>query len=303
MGKLEIVSVGADPEWFVKEGKVFRSAHDLVPGTKAEPAPLRIKGGAVQADGVAIEANIPPSYTREEFASNIQAVVNEIRTIVPEKFEFSFDPVADFDKAYFKTIPAHALELGCDPDYSGANQGNINPRPKPAGDMEFARSGGGHIHVGFNKVDNPKSRSHIWDCSQVACALDQYIGAHSVLWDQDKRRAKLYGAGAAFRPKKYGMELRSPSNAWLKHPALWPWLFDVVQHVNKTLYDGNYRSYIWQDVRYAGQVQLKSGGPIKGYQNTFHYPYRKCSLEELCGELAARMNNGPVFPAEAFKNG
>ncbi len=58
---------GCDPEVFLMVGDKYVSAHGLFPGTKAEP--FKVEKGAVQVDGLALEFNIDPAKTPEEFAA------------------------------------------------------------------------------------------------------------------------------------------------------------------------------------------------------------------------------------------
>ena len=75
------ITIGADPEIFVtnKDGR-FRSAHGLVPGTKTEP--FRVNNGAVQVDGMALEFNIDPVETEDDFVTNITSVMQQMQEMV-----------------------------------------------------------------------------------------------------------------------------------------------------------------------------------------------------------------------------
>ncbi|OYV41139.1 MAG: hypothetical protein B7Z80_02685 [Rhodospirillales bacterium 20-64-7] len=59
--------------------------------------------------------------------------------------------------------------------------------------------------------------------------MDYFLGIHSLLWDKDGTRRKLYGKAGAFRPKPYGMEYRVLSNRWLDSPDLTRWVYNTVQ--------------------------------------------------------------------------
>jgi len=230
------VLIGCDPEYFLWDTKtsVFVSAHDKVPGTKDEPYKLA-NGGHVQADGTAVEFNIPPSRTPKQFKDHILSALNDIKKeffAKDDNLKFSFSPVADFKPDYFDRLPASAKELGCDPDFSAYNGGK--PNPKPNGTRQY-RTGSGHIHVGFLKredfipqgVEPSSIQEHVDDCSALAIAMDYNLMSFRSLWDKDDRRATMYGNPGCFRPKPYGMEYRTLSNAWLNHPDLWPWLFQA----------------------------------------------------------------------------
>ncbi|CAN5950618.1 unnamed protein product [Sphagnum jensenii] len=126
------ILLGADPELFMKNPNdgSFVSAHGLVPGTKHKP--FKVPFGAVQIDGTALEFNIDPAGTVDEFVHNIQTVKQTISSYVPG-YNVVAEPVALYDKEYFDwEVPGTAKELGCDPDYNAWTL-DINPRPDPAG--------------------------------------------------------------------------------------------------------------------------------------------------------------------------
>lgn len=213
------ILVGADPELFIKvgEGK-YRSAHGVIPGTKKEPH--KVRAGAVQVDGLALEFNIDPAKDENEFVGNISTVLSELRNMVPEEYEFDFVPTANFHPAHLKKQPEEAMELGCEPDY---NAYTMEENPRPDGTVNF-RTAAGHIHIGFTEGADPSSEEHMMRCATLVKQLDVYLGVPSLFWDADRKRRSLYGKAGAFRPKSYGVEYRTLSNAWLKRE-------DLVQYV------------------------------------------------------------------------
>lgn len=231
--------VGGDPEIFLKDTNTGKhvSAHNLVPGTKKEPH--KVSKGAIQHDGVALEINIEPASTREEFAENISVVLDEAKKILPKHIEFDFSPVVTFDKDYFSKLPAAVKELGCDPDYSGIT-GERNRQPNRNSLGPSVCTGAGHLTLGW-KDDGGSAfdEDHFWDCQQMSLRLNSYFQDTRMLWDLDDKRRYLYGHSAAFRPKTFGVEYRSLSNAWLAHKELWPWLFDSCKFVFDHAVSGN----------------------------------------------------------------
>lgn len=216
------VLIGADPEVFVKKNGVFVSAHGLVPGGKAAPAPVPF--GAVQVDGMALEFNIDPAPDGAVFRRNISEVFKTLKQMVPEH-EVVIEPVAVFGDAEFMAAPPESKVLGCDPDYN-AWTGDKNPRPDHATTM---RTASGHIHVGWAQDKDPFSPLHFADCCSVAKQLDYTLGLYSLSWDTENRRRQMYGQAGAFRPKPYGVEYRVLSNAWLRRPELIDWVYAVTK--------------------------------------------------------------------------
>ena len=228
------VLVGADPEVFVrnKEGR-FRSAHGLIPGTKKEP--YKVQDGAIQVDGMALEFNIDPADTKEKFIHNIGSVLGQLANAVPD-YELAIVPTARFHWRHMRAQPEEALELGCEPDYDAYTE-KQNPRPNNRATM---RTAAGHVHIGFiptNDAD-PLSAEHMQRCITLVKHLDVFLGMPSLIWDKDVLRRKMYGKAGAFRPKSYGVEYRTLSNAWLKNPELVGFVFDAVQRTVDFLRSG-----------------------------------------------------------------
>lgn len=208
--------IGADPEFFLldKETGKHVSAHGMIKGDKANPQ--KVEGGAVQVDGMALEFNIDPVNTAEEFVSSIQLVLGQLREMIDERYEFSFVPVAHFGKEYIDAQPKKAKELGCDPDY---NAYTGEPNPVPNGDLGF-RTASGHIHIGWTEGMSVTDPGHFEAARMLTKQFDYSLAVGALLWDRDRTRAEMYGKPGAFRPKPYGMEYRVLSNAWVNDPEL-----------------------------------------------------------------------------------
>lgn len=205
--------IGTDPEMFLKVGKEFVPACGLFPGTKDEP--FELEKGAVQVDGLALEFNIHPAETVEEFDRNITTVLTQIDEMIKKvnpEMRRVFIPFARFDSEVFEDLEDNQKILGCDPDYNG-HTGLINPRPEIQ-DEPF-RTAAGHIHIGWTEGEDVADPSHFEDCRYVS----ERIG-RSYAFGPDSgsefERLKYYGANYAFRPKPYGVEIRFPSNIWLE---------------------------------------------------------------------------------------
>lgn len=208
------IMIGADPELFVKQGGKHVSGYGLIQGDKANP--FKVEGGAVQVDGMALEFNIDPTDTEDGFVTNIRTVIRQLQGMVPD-YELAADPVAQFTRAYLKTQPEDALELGCDPDFDAWEGGAANPRPD--GNVSF-RTGGGHVHVGWTKDMDIEDPGHREAAMMLAKELDVYLGLPSLFWDREDKRRSMYGKAGAYRVKHYGMEYRSLSNAWVRNEDL-----------------------------------------------------------------------------------
>lgn len=212
------ILIGCDPEVFVKVGGIFQSAHGLIRGDKKNPQ--KIRSGAVQVDGMALEFNIDPAKDEDEFVFLVNDVFHQLKLMVPE-YEVVAVPVAHFDESYMKTQPKEALELGCDPDYNAWNGvANI----KPDGDRPM-RTASGHIHIGWTEGKSSNDGAHIEQCKMAGKQMDFYLGLGSLFYDGDKQRREMYGKGGCIRYKPYGVEYRTLSNRWLSSEKLMRWVY------------------------------------------------------------------------------
>lgn len=225
------ILVGADPELFVKQNGKHVSGYGLIPGDKIEPH--KVDKGAVQVDGMALEFNIDPAADEQEFITNLDTVMGILAKMVPEH-EVVADPVAHFTKEYMATQPFKALELGCEPDYNAwTGQENV----KPDGDKPF-RTGAGHVHVGVIEGADPTNPDFFKVCCDANREMDVFLGLPSLFYDADAERRELYGKAGAFRPKSYGFEYRTLSNAWLRNEGLMRWVYKATQNCMKGFLDG-----------------------------------------------------------------
>ena len=218
--------IGTDPELFVsKDGKLV-SGHDLIKGDKADP--FKVKYGAVQVDGTALEFNIDPASSEQEWMRNIDTVMTILAEMIPG-YKLETIPVAEFGFEYLRSLPETATELGCSPDYDAYL---VATNPRPNGELPF-RSAAGHIHFGIPETggEAPVEDSDYigWLATKVR-ELDFYLALPSLFYDADTKRRELYGKAGAFRPKRYGMEYRTLSNQWLGSDDLKRWAYRASQY-------------------------------------------------------------------------
>ncbi len=232
---VENLTIGADPEFFIKRNGHYVPAHDFGCGTKRKP--MKTKHGFIQVDGLALECNVQPAKTRIEFIQNIQNVMKDLDGYIKEKDKaYTLAPVPS---VYFgdklKDLPREARKLGCEPDWD-AYSGLENQRPD---EMSDYRTGSGHIHIGWTKNINPRQLIHNIQCRVLVRQLDYYVGLPSILWDRDVIRRRLYGKAGAFRPKSYGVEYRVLSNRWLASGELAGFIYDQVQKAVRAYEENN----------------------------------------------------------------
>lgn len=230
------ILIGTDPELFLtNEEGVYFSGHDLLPGTKQNP--FLVERGAVQVDGVACEFNIFPAETEDEFVKNINTVRSIMQEMVWQRrpdLTLTATPTAFFKPEYFFALPAHALALGCEPDFN-AYTGVEND---PPGTDEPFRTGSGHIHIGWTSGQDFLDTEHFALCRRVVKQLDASLYPLSLSWDSDTKRQQLYGKPGAFRPKHYGVEYRPLSNAYLRDEEVIRLVFQTAVQSVRDLLDG-----------------------------------------------------------------
>lgn len=250
MDKLKFL-VGADPELFLFKGGKFFSAHGMIPGNKHNP--YVVPSGAVQVDGMALEFNIDPADSEEQFLNNIMVVRSTLEGMVPD-YQIVAEPTATFDHEYMLAQPPESKILGCDPDYNAWEDGMRNPPPD--GRVDF-RTGAGHVHIGWCSDMDVMNEGHFDACVMAAKQLDCVLGLGSLLYDSDNTRRTLYGKAGAFRPKSYGVEYRTLSNAWLKSGERIRWVYrSTIGALNK-LMEGR---RLWEEVP-NGHIQYLINSP------------------------------------------
>lgn len=252
------IKIGADPEFFLVDshGNAV-PAVGLVPGTKKNPYPL--DKGAVQVDGLAVEFNIHPAETEDEFVNNIKTVLAQVRNIVPKELSFKYESTMSFREDVFSTLPKENLVLGCDPDYNAYTRA-VNPA-YDAKLLGTYRMAGGHVHVGWTENADVRESQHFMCGVQLVTQLDFFLGMpFRTLVDNDIRR-DWYGRAGNFRPKPYGVEYRTLSNIWLQDEKYMRFVFRNTQRafdflVNKDMdYDRNWPGDGRRYINYNGSGQ------------------------------------------------
>lgn len=224
--------IGCDPEVFVKDEDKFVSAHGMVDGTKYQPH--KVENGAVQVDGMALEFNTDPAKSKEQFQHNLNSVLTQLEGMIGDK-KFLTQCSVFFTQEDIANVPEENLILGCEPDFNGYLM-DINKRPDAATMM---RTAGGHVHIGGFKVDDPYDEGHFDMSAAIARAMDREVGVYSLMWDEDDQRRSMYGQAGAFRPKKYGMEYRTLSNAWIFSKDIIDFVYDGTKRAVESVLNGD----------------------------------------------------------------
>lgn len=229
------IKLGTDPELFVFDTRRdrFVSAHDMIPGTKAEP--FKVECGAIQPDGLAAEFNIDAADTLEEWERNITTVLQILTDRIREvdrNYVLKFVPYAEFDLAYFKSLPDEAKVLGCDPDYRYDGTLNINPSERIGG--QPLRTASGHVHIGWTNGQKLVG-AHFEDCKFISRNF-LYHDMFTPKTGLCHKRLQYYGMLGSFRPKPYGIELRAAGNWWVEKQETRRRMYDTIHTHMDNLY-------------------------------------------------------------------
>lgn len=208
------ITLGSDPEILLVDntsGKAF-GARDCSTGTKESPEP--VKNGAVQVDGMALEFNIDPASTIDQWVEYHSSVLDQLESKAnAQNLSVCDVSLLDYSK-YINTMNPTDDELifGCDPDLN-AGTGAENSMPDNDGSIMF-RTAGGHVHVGFSDWSETCGDA-LETARTLVKMMDATLGLWSVIEDSGIERKQLYGKAGAFRVKSYGFEYRTLSNFWV----------------------------------------------------------------------------------------
>lgn len=221
--------LGSDPEFFLYDAAQdqYVPSCGLIGADKWSPMQLPglSTGFCIQEDNVAVEFNIPPCDSKESFSNAMETVrehgLNFVRNKANLGKRVTFSNVCAyvFPKELLEPHP-QAMIFGCEPDYNAWNH-KENPKPALKGKLANLRTCGGHVHV---ETDLPKET--------VIRAMDLFLGIPMVEMENSPatngtQRRKLYGKFGAYRPKKYGVEYRTLSNAWCMSRATTDFVWDA----------------------------------------------------------------------------
>lgn len=216
-------AVGHDVEVFVAE----RDTDKIIPvcgrvgGTKEKPIPLEGSkvGTTYQEDGVALELGMTPCLY-QEFESNILVCREDAQKLAADKgLRILKGSANKFDAKDLKPFP-QAMILGCSSDQLAAQRGEAR-QPILVESLNNQRFTGGHLHfsypIGGSRTDRRNANGvPTW---AIVDMLDAFALAfyhyHSI--NQQGNRFPFYGLPGLYRDKPYGLEYRTPSNAWFWH--------------------------------------------------------------------------------------
>jgi hypothetical protein len=222
---------GSDPEIFAEKNKIIIPAFHYL-GTKENPKHFTKKindfekNNKVYADGFATEfetdAQSCLAYHIDSIAAGMKASYDAVK---------AYDPKANLTIRNNMMIPADIMDaakdedvaFGCNPSLNvyGLKGRLVGPRDLP---FRFA---GGHIHFGCGPQSKDKVEAGVKALDKVLA-----VACVSLFAKQDSSmRRSFYGLPGEYRLPKHGLEYRTLSNAWLCHPLITNFVFDLARKV------------------------------------------------------------------------
>jgi hypothetical protein len=229
------VTLGCDPEFFFKKGKLIIGSEKLLP-----------KGGLILTnsgsqkeakciiDGVQAELNPRASTCREILASELTSCLRKVQEHVKKEdsgIELDFSRTIKMTKKSLGELDPNNQKFGCAPSFSAYKTEHkkitkVNPL------KYLSRSAGGHIHIGLNT--SPTVRDILAKTPEkIVHMLDILCGNTMVLVDRDPsnvKRRELYGRAGEYRLPEYGIEYRTLSNCWLTAYPLMSLAFGMARY-------------------------------------------------------------------------
>lgn len=231
-------SLGSDPEFFLKdESDQFVSGHYITEGKKDSPEPLEREGFNLFTDNLAVEGNIPPARSYEEFEQNMLYLIDQIRTRA-EKYDLSIVHAgqARFNDEYCRSIQGQ--EFACSSAlyawqgtyYKSFDSVSIHPNKTPSFADTDMRSAGFHIHIGYHVDERTYEDYMVYDIILVKL-FDLFVTLPALKIQQsEKFREENFGILSNFRSKPYGVECRSLSS-YFSHPIYYEWIWNQLMEM------------------------------------------------------------------------
>ncbi len=249
-------SMGTDPEFMLvdKDGN-YRSAIDIVPGSKIEPLGLG-NGHFAFYDNVLAECCPKYGKSKDEVIKNFQDCFQRYANVVKP---FRLTPQASQTYPIEACQSLEARQFGCDPEFNAYDMVTVVPPSCDEGNT--FRSGGGHIHLGHVSGDEYPLIDMMgrWWAARI---MDFFVGTASVVMDTDptsQARRRLYGGAGNMRPKEYGLEYRTLSVFWLKSPKIVSVIWDLCSFTLGYMQSGPQHQDIWEEHQAHVRAAIDNG--------------------------------------------
>jgi hypothetical protein len=250
LSTVQDVLLGCDPEFFFSMGGKIIGSERVIP----EDGIHEVQGhGKIIRDGVQAEINVKAYTCRAQLYGAMRdtfLTLSNYLTKYPD-VSIDFSQVVKVSQKEMSSLGEKSTTFGC-AESKNAHLKTLDKISKIGVDPKkyLKRSAGGHIHLGIpqrravNDVEKglierphpslPNTTYKTYDIKIITFdkaknpdilvpLLDILVGNTCVLLDRDEgniERRKVYGRAGEYRTPAHGIEYRTLSNFWLRHPVL-----------------------------------------------------------------------------------
>lgn len=234
MPDIIVGTIGADPEYFLHDGKRIIPAH-----LKGFQLQSEASNTSVHRDGWAIETNPRPNTCRALFANDIKATYYTIRHKVGAAYKLLAEPAVEVDLALMDGAPEDLGQFGCMPSWCAYEQKQMKIDLNPfEHDYRYA---GGHLHIShaglpsqYTKYKWTEDKEQVFKYIQM---LDRFLALPLTYLTGSKAhglRRRYYGKAGEFRFQKHkgyfgALEYRVLGPEVFTHPALMGFAYGVLR--------------------------------------------------------------------------
>ncbi len=247
MKNFKLITLGSDPEFFIKRGKNYFPPFIFTNGSKDKPEEIkRHKGYSILIDNLTLEGNIPPAYNKQEFINNMKILLEIMNTRLALKkgFSIAHESAVKFQPRFLQSPKSR--EIGCAPDFNAFVQTDSVLRTisllKHMNNPY--RAAGFHIHIGYDT-----SGFNIRGKALLDILITQLFELFVVnSFEEDIKgdrvnafRKEMYGVGEFFgyyRQKSYGLECRG-LGSYFTRPEYIELVWDKVELIFEYLNTAN----------------------------------------------------------------
>ena len=250
-----MIREGSDPEFWLRD-----KSGSLVPAPSVLPSDEQAGGiNKPFYDGFQAEITTAPVDCPKDSVSSIRDAVAGMHSLREFGITPFVQPVVDVPKNILDNCPKTVFEFGCSPSHN-AYTGEVRDSASICelhAQYPNIMMAGGHIHLGMpggahkkNPVDTLVNYASVFEFNYADIILIFEMLGVTLLniaecSDPDlkpifKIRRKMYGVAGEYRITPYGIEMRSPSCAWVMSPEVTEMIYSAAVMAYYTVFSGQY---------------------------------------------------------------
>lgn len=250
-----MIRIGSDPEFWLQD-----SRGSLIPATAVLPPDDKVAGpNNPFYDGFQGEITTMPVDSPSDSVESIREAVGSIHQLSSLGVTAFVQPAVRVPQSILNNCSKKVFEFGCSPSVNAytnevRDSASIRAIHKNYPDIMVA---GGHIHIGMpggahkeNPVDKLVEYASAFEFNFAEIImLFEMLGVTLLniveCSDPDlapifKLRRKMYGLAGEYRITPYGIEMRSPSCAWLMSPEVTEMIYSAAAIAYYTVFSGQH---------------------------------------------------------------